>query len=247
MSPTTTVDPCPQLLVERGTEGKGVGSWVPEQKHRLLEHYLLASQHAWRRWGQRAFIDPFGGPGRIQVKGENFTRDGGAVVAWRALHGAAVPFTQMLVGDLEGERASACAERLRSLGASATPYAGPAVDTIKQMVAAVPSRGALSLAYIDPYNLEYLSFSILQALAGLKKVDLAINFCTMDLQRNAEFEFDPTLKKVQGERTWCTSEGGIFTISFCETQVIFAFVAIGMPSRARRVVARVGAWLRAVR
>ena len=222
MSPTsTTVDPCPQLLIERGPEGKGVGSWVPEQKHRLLEHYLLASQHAWRRWGQRAFIDPFGGPGRIQVKGENFTRDGGAVVAWRALHGAAVPFTQMLVGDLEGERANACAERLRSLGASATPYAGPAVDTVKQMVAAVPSRGALSLAYIDPYNLEYLSFSILQALAGLKQVDLAINFCTMDLQRNAEFEFDPTRARFDATAPGWRDDPGIKGASKKNVPVVF--------------------------
>ena len=53
-------------------------------------------------------------------------------------------------------------------------------------------RAALSRwRYIDPYNLEYLSFSIIEALASLTKVDLAINFSTMDLPRNAEFEFDP--------------------------------------------------------
>lgn len=184
-------DPCPELLVERGPDNKGVGSWVPFDKHRLLSHYLDASQHAWRRWGHRVFIDPFGGPGRIQVKSESFTRDGGALVAWRTLHRAATPFTQMLVGDLQQERARACADRLSALGANSTPFTGPAVDTVRTMVSAVPTRGSLTLAYIDPYNLEYLSFSIIEALASLTKVDLAINFSTMDLQRNAEFEFDP--------------------------------------------------------
>jgi three-Cys-motif partner protein len=50
---------------------------------------------------------------------------------------------------------------------------------------------ALVMAYIDPYNLEYLSFDILQELGKLR-VDLAINFSTMDLIRNADFELDPT-------------------------------------------------------
>lgn len=57
------------------------------------------------------------------------------------------------------------------------------------MVSAVPS-GSLCVAYIDPYNLRHLSFSILKALSALR-VDLAINFSTMDLQRNIDFESDP--------------------------------------------------------
>lgn len=53
-------------------------------------------------------------------------------------------------------------------------------------------RGSpLCMALVDPYNLELLDFSIIKELAKLRKVDLAINFSTMDLQRNAELEFDP--------------------------------------------------------
>lgn len=151
-------DPCPELIVERGPDNRGVGSWVPFDKHRLLSRYLDATQHAWRRWGHRVFIDPFGGPGRIQVRGEAFTRDGGSVVAWRTLDRTTAPFTSMLVGDLEPARTQACAARLKALGAPVTPFVGPAVETIRDMVAAVPRKGSLALAYIDPYNLEYLSF-----------------------------------------------------------------------------------------
>jgi three-Cys-motif partner protein len=57
------------------------------------------------------------------------------------------------------------------------------------MVAAVP-KGSLCMAYIDPYNLQYLSFSILQALAPLR-VDPAINFSIMDLRRNVASEANP--------------------------------------------------------
>jgi three-Cys-motif partner protein len=182
-------DPRPELIVERGPNDNGVGTWVPFEKHRYLYQYLDATRFAWEQFENRVFIDPFAGPGRIQVGGEAGTKEGGAVRAWRALEKDA-PFTQMLVGDLVAQRADACASRLRAIGAPATPFVGPAVDTIKTMVSQVSAR-SLAMAYIDPYNLELLSFSIIEDLAKLKKVDLAINFCTMDLQRNVELEFDP--------------------------------------------------------
>jgi three-Cys-motif partner protein len=185
--PSAGPDPRPNLVVERGPSDKGVGSWVPTQKHRLLWEYLYATRNAWKKWPSHVFIDPFAGPGRIQVEGEKTTREGGAVVAWRALADTA-PFSQMLVGDLDPDRAHACAERLKAIGKPASPFVGPADETIKSMVASIPSR-SLCMAYIDPYNLELLSFSIIEELAKLK-VDLAINFSTMDLQRNLELEFD---------------------------------------------------------
>jgi three-Cys-motif partner protein len=166
-------DPCPNLVIERGPSNKGVGSWVPAQKHRLLWEYLYATRNAWKKWPSHVFIDPFAGPGRIQVEGEKGTRDGGAVVAWRALSDTA-PFSQMLVGDIDSDRAYACAERLRKIGAPVTHFVGPADQTIKEMVASVPPR-SLCMAYIDPYNLELLSFSLIESLAKIK-VDLAINF-----------------------------------------------------------------------
>jgi three-Cys-motif partner protein len=45
------------------------------------------------------------------------------------------------------------------------------------------------MAYVDPYNLRHLSYSILKALAHLR-VDLAVNFSTMDLLRNVDVESD---------------------------------------------------------
>ncbi|ROT43906.1 hypothetical protein CHR62_15220 [Pusillimonas sp. NJUB218] len=52
-------------------------------------------------------------------------------------------------------------------------------------------RGSLALAYIDPYNLEYLSFSIIQRLAKLQSIDFAVHFSTMDLTRNIDLELNP--------------------------------------------------------
>jgi hypothetical protein len=106
LEPPVPEDPFPTLPIERGPKGKGVGEWVPQHKHRLLWYYLDASKNAWKKWPTRVFIDPFSGPGRIQVKGESFTRPGGAVIAYLALSKHA-PFTRVLVGDLDPGRAEA--------------------------------------------------------------------------------------------------------------------------------------------
>lgn len=60
-------DPYPELLVELGPHGRGVGRWVPEQKHLYLTQYLHATRKAKAKFKQRVLIDPFSGPGRIQV------------------------------------------------------------------------------------------------------------------------------------------------------------------------------------
>lgn len=188
-------DPCPDLVVERGPDDTGVGPWVPADKHRLLCEYLYASRFAWRKWPERVLIDPFCGPGRVKVRGEVTTREGGTILACRALADTA-PFTRVLIGDVDGDRVKACAARLRAAQVPVQSFEGPAADTIGRMVAAVPA-GTLCMAYIDPYNLQYLSFSILEALSTLK-VDLAINFSVMDLTRNADLETDPERARFDG-------------------------------------------------
>lgn len=192
------VDPLPDRVIDRGPEGKGVGRWVPEQKHVLLSAYLEGTRYAWKQWTNRVFIDPFCGPGRLQVEAEPFTRDGGALVAWRQANRGGAPFTKMLVGDLANDRVEACSDRLLALGAPTTKFSGEAVITVKKMIAEIPATKTLSFAYIDPYNLELLSFEIIEAIATLKSVDFAVHFSTMDLQRNVEFEFDPTRARFDG-------------------------------------------------
>lgn len=212
-------DSCPTLIIERGPEDKGVGSWVPEHKHRLLAHYLNASRGAWAQWPDRTFIDPFCGPGRIQVKGESITRDGGAVIAWRTLS-AIAPFTRMLVGDIVGERVSACQQRLAALGGPALGFPGPALSTVKDMVGAVPRR-SLCMAYIDPCNLELLDFEILRTLATLEKLDLAINFSLMDLHRNVDMELDPSRARFDDAAPGWRSQPNVPTTSLSGLPGVF--------------------------
>lgn len=183
-------DPCPELVIERGPSNEGVGWWVPEVKHTYLAKYIDGTRKAQAKFPKRVLIDPFCGPGRIQVKGERFTRDGGAMVAWRQSIASQCPFTSVLVGDLDADRSRACEARLRAAGAPVQRFDGPAVQTTSGMADAV-ARGALCLAYIDPYNLEYLSFSVIERLARLPYIDFAVHFSLMDLRRNVDMELDP--------------------------------------------------------
>jgi three-Cys-motif partner protein len=190
-------DPRSDLLIERGPSSTGVGRWVPDQKHMYLTKYIDGTREAAKKWAHRIFIDPFCGPGRIQVEGESFTRDGGALIAWRQSQHSGAPYTQLLVGDLISERALACEARLKTIGAPAQSFIGPAVETVHQMIQRIP-RTALCTVYLDPYNLELLSFDIIKELAKLKAVDFAVHFSTMDLIRNMDFEFDSRRARFDG-------------------------------------------------
>lgn len=114
-------DPGPDLLVDENPDGEGVGPWVPKDKHRLLTDYLHGTRGAWKDLSRRVLIDPFCGPGRIRVRAETFTRDGGSVAAWREMHNDGTPFTKVFVGDLDPAKAPACAARLQALGAIDRP------------------------------------------------------------------------------------------------------------------------------
>lgn len=183
-------DPMPHLPVEHGRNSEGVGSWVPDMKHTFLAKYVEGTRRAREKFKQRVYVDLFCGPGRIQVKGEAATRPGGAQVAWAHSLLDDVAFTSCFVGDLDAERASACAERLTAMGAQATAFPGAAESTVDQVLGRIP-RSALCLAYLDPYNLQYLSFSVIKKLARLNFVDFAVHFSTMDLRRNVLMEYNP--------------------------------------------------------
>jgi three-Cys-motif partner protein len=183
-------DPYPEQPIELGPHGRGVGRWVPDEKHFYLKHYLHATRKAQAKFKQRVLIDPFCGPGRIQVVGESFTRSGGSVAAYRQSVVSGAPFTRVLIGDIDPARVRANELRLSAAGADVHGFVGPAAETVDDMIEAVPF-GALTLAYLDPYNLEHLSFSIIERLSKLQYVDFAIHFSLMDLTRNIDMELDP--------------------------------------------------------
>lgn len=185
-------DSHPELIIDRGKHNDGVGSWVHGEKHKLLATYIDAARAAATsgKFNHWVFIDPFCGPGRMQSRGESFTRPGGAMVAWRQSQISGAPFSKVFVGDLDKQRVAACASRLSAASCPVQAFHGPAAETAIEMVRAVPPR-SLCLVYIDPYNLALLSHAMIAEFAKLQKVDFVVHFSTMDWLRNVGMEMQP--------------------------------------------------------
>lgn len=176
------VDPYPGLPV------LDTGEWSRE-KHALLRKYIDASREARRKWKSRCFIDLYCGPGRVRVRGSNVETDGGAVLAWRESVRMNTAFSQIVIGDISPDSLNACEKRLNALHAPFISLQGPAEQTVDDVLRKVPERG-LHLAYLDPFNLGDLPFSVIEKLAGFKNIDIVVHFSVMDLQREIELDFD---------------------------------------------------------
>jgi len=130
-----------------------------------------------------AYIELFSGPGRSLIRGTKRIIDGSPLVAFKAAE-ASVPFTEMHFNDFDAQKSSAVDARIRALGGAPICYSDPADVAVDKMVAAANPSG-LHFAFLDPYNLEGLSFDIIRKLSKLK-VDMLIHVSVQDLQRNLD-------------------------------------------------------------
>jgi three-Cys-motif partner protein len=163
-----------------------VGSWA-EDKLKLLSAYVFISGGARQKFLQTgaAFIDPFCGPGRSQIRGKSTFIDGSPVVAFKRAIESAGNFTSINISDNDPELLAAATTRLSQIGAPVSAFQGPANEAISKIVNELNPNG-LHLAFLDPYNLASLSFSLFEALSKLKRIDVIAHVSIADLQRNAD-------------------------------------------------------------
>lgn len=165
-----------------------VGAWIAD-KVDLLCDYVQISSYTRRKYlppngrGGSTYIDLFCGPGRSRVKATGQYVDGGCVAAWRKSVESGAPFSKVIIGDLDEERLALARRRLEELGAPVEALVGPATDTAPKAVERMPV-GALNFAFLDPYSLGALDFSVIRALAKLYRIDMLVHVSQMDLQRN---------------------------------------------------------------
>ena len=180
---TIKLDPDDRLIVSE------VGEWATE-KHARVKRYIEAASATRRKYvpppswhAGAAYIELFSGPGRSLIKGTKRIIDGSPVVAFNAAK-ATVPFTAIHLNDADAQNSSAVDARIRALGGAAVCYSDPADVAVDKIVAAVNPSG-LHFAFLDPYNLEQLSFDIIRKLSKLK-IDMLIHVSVQDLQRNLD-------------------------------------------------------------
>jgi len=141
--------------------------------------------------GSPCFIDLYCGPGRIQIRDTQGTRYGGALAALDASinspRGKARPFDKIFIADLESTMVEACEQRLiaMNVGRAIDARVGSASDTATAIARELPRRG-IHIAYLDPYSLFALPYTVLQAFSKAGNVDLVIHFAAADMSRNLQ-------------------------------------------------------------
>jgi three-Cys-motif partner protein len=181
--PSIEFDPDDGLIVSE------VGPWASE-KHARVKAYIEIASATRRKYlpppswhAGAAYIELFSGPGRSVIRDTTRIIDGSPLVALKAAK-ASVPFSKMLLNDLDPRNSAAVDARIRALGEEPICFSEPADVAVDKIVAAVNPSG-LHFAFLDPYNLEGLSFEIIRKLSKLK-VDMLIHVSVQDLQRNLD-------------------------------------------------------------
>lgn len=166
-----------------------VGLWATE-KHERLKRYIDASRGACMRFlpptGVGAtYIELFCGAGRSLIRDTKRFIDGSPLVAWKTAHASGARFSELHLNDLDPVRVAAAKTRIAKLGGAVVDYSGMAEAVVDNIVRAINPYG-LHFAFLDPYNLEQLPFSIIEKLASLQRMDMLIHVSVQDLQRNLD-------------------------------------------------------------
>ncbi len=174
------------MLGDDGLQLDEVGSWAKE-KHERLHKYVDISRAVRRKFlqggGGATYIDLLCGSGRAFVRDTNEKIDGSPLVAFKCARDGGVPFSQIHIADVDGEKVSAAAKRISDAGGAAASYVGEAEEIAAQIVERLNPDG-LHFAFLDPYNLDDLPFAVIEVLARLRRIDMLIHVSAQDLQRN---------------------------------------------------------------
>lgn len=165
-----------------------VGAWVKD-KHDRLRKYVDISRAARRKFfegsGGATYIDLYSGTGRAVVRETGETIDGSPLVAFKSASEGGVPFSEVHIADADEEKCFAAAKRIANAGGRAATDVGPAEETAARIVGRLNKYG-LHFAFLDPFNLDDLPFSVIEAFSHLKRIDMLIHVSAQDLQRNLD-------------------------------------------------------------
>lgn len=169
-----------------------VGPWALD-KQALVRKYIDISKSARKKYiglnnAGAAYIDLFCGPGRIRVNDSPGAMPGGPLVAFSEAKKLS-PFTEIHIADANERLVRAATIRLERENAPVRSETGLASDTVSKVIAKLNPAG-LHFAFLDPYNLQALPFSVLEKLARLRRIDILVHISAQDLQRNLRRNFD---------------------------------------------------------
>jgi three-Cys-motif partner protein len=133
-----------------------------------------------KKWGSRAFIDMFAGPGVCWVEDTGQFVKGSPLIAVEA----DPQFTHHVLVDMDSRCTSALEQRFAAAGTDATIVCADSNEpgTIDAVRAAIPRRGCLSLVLLDPQGCN-LHLETIRRLTDDRSMDLLINLPIHSLYR----------------------------------------------------------------
>jgi three-Cys-motif partner protein len=188
------LDPADGLIVGE------VGSWAVD-KYERLRKYVHAAGPARAKYvpplgkASASYIELYSGAGRSLIRDTDQVIDGSALVAYKAARTSAARFTDLHLSDLEQRNSDAATQRIKALGGAASKYFGPADKVVDDVIDGINPYG-LHLAFLDPFGLGQLPFSIIERMLKIRRMDMIVHVSLSDLQRNLDDYSrvrDPTL------------------------------------------------------
>lgn len=183
----------PSILDEDGLVLDEVGPWAKE-KHERLRRYVDISRAVRRKFvqgsGGATYIDLYCGSGRSIIRDTQEKIDGSPLVAFKCAHDGGVAFTEIHIADASGESCHAAEQRLIKAGKPPQIEIGEAAESAVRIAGKLNPYG-LHFAFLDPYNLEDLPFSVIESFSKLKRIDMLIHVSAQDLQRNLHSYVEP--------------------------------------------------------
>lgn len=161
-----------------------VGPWA-KTKLKMLTNYVHASSAARKKYQHNspAYIDVFCGAGRSKIRDTNEFIDGSPIAAFKQSTVAGVPFSEVHISDRDAVFADATELRAKNLKAPVHKYVGDAEQSLKRIVGKLNPYG-LHFAFLDPFSLGNLSFTLFETLSKLRYIDILAHVSAFDMQRN---------------------------------------------------------------
>ena len=169
---------------EPGIDGLSVlvqGSWSKDKLYFVSYFSSLFNGGMKNRWPTRAYVDLFAGPGRCKDRETGIEFAGSPLAALECQ----TPFTHLFFNDIDKGFVDALTKRQERLHPQANvEYLNLDCNRAAQQIAQQIPKGALTLAFIDPWNYE-LTFDSLAHLGRRQATDLIVTFHTTAIKRNA--------------------------------------------------------------
>lgn len=185
-----------------------VGVWAKE-KYILLQTYAdIFTRSMKDRWDSLVYIDLFAGAGRSKIKSTGEIVESSPILAVNLTN----KFSKYIFCDSDKDKIEALQKRVirNNENVNAEYIISDVNESINKVIDHIPIPNkintVLSFCFVDPYNLDNLSFTTIETIANARFTDFLVLVPTdMDANRNVSIYCDNgniNVDKFIGNRDW---------------------------------------------